>query len=102
MGETERRLNARYKEHYSSSSLVGLHMEQRRHSMDDSSVSVLHKDGGNFIYLLSYIEITINNEGFFIICFPVVRNIYLFFHAHSALRMAQWLTRLSVNYVGPY
>ena len=44
VGETERRLNARYKEHHRSSSPVGLHMEQRRHSMDESSVSVLHRE----------------------------------------------------------
>ena len=48
VGETERRLNARYKEHHRSSSPVGLHMEQRRHSMDDSSVSILHKEADWF------------------------------------------------------
>ena len=44
VGETERRLNTRYKEHHRSSSPVGLHMEQRRHSMDEGSVSVLHRE----------------------------------------------------------
>ena len=44
VGETERQLNTRYKEHHRSSSPVGLHMEQRRHSMDEGSVSVLHRE----------------------------------------------------------
>ena len=48
VGETERRLNARYKEHHRSSSPVGLHMEQRRHSIDDNSVSILHKEADWF------------------------------------------------------
>ena len=44
VGETERKLNTRFKEHHRSSSPVGLHMEQRRHSIDNESVSVLHKE----------------------------------------------------------
>ena len=44
VGETERRLDARYKEHHRSSSPVGLHMEQRRHSIEEDNVSVLHKE----------------------------------------------------------
>ena len=48
VGETERRLNARYKEHHRSSSTVGLHMEQRRHSIDEDSVAVLHREADWF------------------------------------------------------
>ena len=44
VGETERKLSTRFKEHHRSSSPVGLHMEQRRHSFDSESVSVLHKE----------------------------------------------------------
>ena len=44
VGETERRLNTRFKEHHRSSSPVGLHVEQRRHSIDEGSVSVLHRE----------------------------------------------------------
>ena len=44
VGETERKLNTRFKEHHRSSSPVGHHMEYRRHSMDEGSVSVLHKE----------------------------------------------------------
>ena len=44
VGETERKLNTRFKEHHRSSSPVGHHMEYRRHSIDEGSVSVLHKE----------------------------------------------------------
>ena len=44
VGETERKLNTRFKEHHRSSSPVGQHMEDRRHSVDETSVSVLHKE----------------------------------------------------------
>ena len=48
MGETERKLTARFKEHHRSSSPVGLHMEERRHSFDNESVSVLHREADWF------------------------------------------------------
>ena len=44
VGETERKLNTRFKEHHRSSSPVGQHMEHRRHSVDEESVSVLHRE----------------------------------------------------------
>ena len=44
VGETERKLNTRFKEHHRSSSPVGQHMEHRRHSVDEGSVSVLHRE----------------------------------------------------------
>ena len=44
VGETERKLNTRFKEHHRSSSPVGQHVEQRRHSIDEESVSVLHRE----------------------------------------------------------
>ena len=44
VGETERKLNTRFKEHHRSSSPVGQHMEDRRHSVDEESVSVLHRE----------------------------------------------------------
>ena len=44
VGETERKLNTRFKEHHRSSSPVGQHMELRRHSVDKESVSVLHRE----------------------------------------------------------
>ena len=44
VGETERKLNTRFKEHHRSSSPVGHHLEDRRHSVDETSVSVLHKE----------------------------------------------------------
>ena len=44
VGETERKLNTRFKEHHRSSSPVGQHMELRRHSVDEESVSVLHRE----------------------------------------------------------
>ena len=48
VGETERRLNTRFKEHHRSSSPVGVHVEQRRHSIDEGSVSVLHRESDWF------------------------------------------------------
>ena len=44
VGETERILNARFQEHYRPSSSVGHHVDYRRHSIDEGSVSVLHQE----------------------------------------------------------
>ena len=43
-GETERKLNARFKEDHGSSLLVSHHVDYRRHSVDEESVSVLHQE----------------------------------------------------------
>ena len=44
VGEMERRLSKRVKEHHRSSSPIGQHLEERRHSFSDENVSVLHQD----------------------------------------------------------
>ncbi len=46
MGETERRLQARVKGHRRTSSPVGFHADFNQHTIDDSAVSVLHKEIG--------------------------------------------------------
>ena len=43
VGETERKLNAHFKEHHCSSSPVVHHVDYRRHSIDEESVSVLQQ-----------------------------------------------------------
>ena len=48
VGETERKLSARFKEHHRSSSPVGQHMEYNQHKVTDSNVSVLHKESDWF------------------------------------------------------
>ena len=48
VGETERKLNAMFKEHHRSSSPVGHHMEYRRHSTDEESISVLTQEADCF------------------------------------------------------
>ena len=44
VGETERRLQQRFNEHRRASSPVGRHVEDQGHSIDEESVSVLHKE----------------------------------------------------------
>ena len=48
VGETERKLSTRFKEHHRSSSPVGHHVEFNKHSVSDASVSVLHKESDWF------------------------------------------------------
>ena len=48
VGETERSLRKRVSEHHRSSSPVGHHLEDRRHSFSDQDVSVLHHDANWF------------------------------------------------------
>ena len=44
VGETERSLRKRVSEHHSSSSPVGHHLNQRRHSFSEKEVSILHQE----------------------------------------------------------
>ena len=44
VGETERRLQKRLKEHHRSSSPVGHHIEYNKHSISEEKVSVLHQE----------------------------------------------------------
>ena len=48
VGETERRLSKRITEHHRSSSPIGQHLEERRHSFSDDNVSVLHQESNWF------------------------------------------------------
>ena len=49
VGETERNIRKRMKEHHRSSSPVGHHMEFHKHSFsDDTDVSILHQETGWF------------------------------------------------------
>ena len=38
----------RFKEHHRSSSPVGQHLTERRHSIDDDSIAVIHREEGWF------------------------------------------------------
>ena len=44
VGETERNLKKRINEHHRSSSPIGQHMDQRRHSFSSEGVSILHQE----------------------------------------------------------
>ena len=46
IGETERQLGKRVKEHRRAPSPVALHMQQHQHTFTDEEVSVLHQDAG--------------------------------------------------------
>ena len=48
VGETERRLKTRVKEHHRTSSPVGHHTDYNNHSISDNSVSILHKESDWF------------------------------------------------------
>ena len=48
VGETERVLEVRVKEHHRSSSPVGHHMDYNKHSISNDSVSILHKESDWF------------------------------------------------------
>ena len=48
VGETERNLKKRINEHHRTSSPIGLHMDQRRHSFSAEGVSVLHQESDWF------------------------------------------------------
>ena len=48
VGETERRLNKRIKEHHRDSSPVGHHLKDRKHSISERSISVLHQESDWF------------------------------------------------------
>ena len=48
VGETERRLSKRIKEHHRSSSPVGHHLIHRKHSISEQDISVLHQESDWF------------------------------------------------------
>ena len=48
VGETERRLNKRIKEHHRDSSPVGHHLNYRKHSISEQNISVLHQESDWF------------------------------------------------------
>ena len=48
VGKTERKLNARFKEHQRSFSPVGHHVDYRNYSIDEESISVLNQEIDRF------------------------------------------------------
>ena len=48
VGESARQLKDRFNEHHRSSSPVGQHLKERRHSIDNDSIAVIHREEGWF------------------------------------------------------